>query len=304
MDLRDLKESIEDRSFSPSSMVIVGEDKFLPLQYLEELRSGLNYNLIYVESISEIGGSSEDIFASDNNSSDNDIYVLNTQVVDFCSDILYNNSNVIVVANKIEDDAKKFYKPLLMTVPKLEEWQIKDMVYSFGKGIDTKYLDWLVKSCNNDVNRLYQEMLKISIFPENERSIVFDSMLNDGAFDDISSSTIFNFTGSIAKRDLQTMKTIYSELDNIDVNEFGLLTILYTNFSHIFQIQLGLNPTPDKLGLKPAQFNAIKYNCGKYSGRQLIKILEFLSGIDKRIKTGELPTNILRDYLVLSILSF
>ena len=304
MDLRDLKESIEDRSFSPSSMVIVGEDKFLPLQYLEELRSGLNYNLIYVESISEIGGSSEDIFASDDNSSDNDIYVLNTQVVDFCSDILYNNSNVIVVANKIEDDAKKFYKPLLMTVPKLEEWQIKDMVYSFGKGIDTKYLDWLAKSCNNDVNRLYQEMLKISIFPENERRIVFDSMLNDGAFDDISSSTIFNFTGSIAKKDLQTMKTIYSELDNIDVNEFGLLTILYTNFSHIFQIQLGLNPTPEKLGLKASQFNAIKYNCGKYSGGQLVKILEFLSGIDKRIKTGELPTNILRDYLVLSILSF
>lgn len=304
MDFRDLKESIEDRTFSPSSMVIIGEDKFLPLQYLEEIERNLKYNLMYVESLSEIGGSSEDIFALEDTSSDNDIYVLNTQVVDFCSDVLYNVTNVIVIANKIDDEAKKFYKPLLMTVPKLEEWQIKDMVYSFGKGIDTKYLDWLMKSCNNDVNRLYQEMLKLFIFPENERSIVFNDMLNDGAFDDISSSTIFNFTGSIAKKDLQSMKTIYSELDNIDVNEFGLLTILYTNFSHMFQIQLGLNPTPDKLGLKPAQFNAIKYNCGKYSGGQLVKILEFLSGIDKKIKTGELPTNILRDYLVLSILSF
>ena len=72
----------------------------------------------------------------------------------------------------------------------------------------------------------------------------------------------------------------------------------------IVDIADGGGRTADKLGLKPGQFNAIKYNCGKYNNSQLVKSLEFLSGIDKRIKTGELPTNILRDYIVLSLLSF
>ena len=306
MDLRQLKESIEDRTFSPTSMVIIAKDKFLPLQYLEEIsRKYTNpYNLIYVESLSEIGNSSDDIFASEDTTFDEDIYILNTSIVDFCDDRLYSSNNIIVLANEIEDEAKKFYRPILIEVPKLEEWQVKDMVYSFGKGVNTKILDWFVSACNGDFNRMYQEMLKVVIFPEEQRETIITEMTNDGALYDMSSSTVFNLTGAVTKRDVSALKSIYEEIDNVDVSDFGLLTILYNNFSSIVQIQMGLNPTPEKLDMKPSQFNAIKYNCGKYSSRQLVKILELLSSIDKRIKTGELPTQILRDYLILSIFSF
>ena len=305
MTLQQLKESIEDRTFSPSSFVIISKDKFLPLQYLEEISRNYSvpFHLNYIESLDEID-SNDDLFAPDDTEGNEDIYVLNLSIVDFCSDVLYNNNNIIVIANEIDADAKKFYKPILIEVPNLEEWQIKDMVYSFGKGADTRLLDWFTEVCGCDVNRLYQEMMKVRLFPENERGIILNNMVNDGAVDDLSSGTIFNLTGAIAKKDIQALKSVYAEIDNMDINEFGLLTILYTNFSNMVQIQMGLNPTPDKLGLKPGQFNAIKYNCGKYNNSQLVKSLEFLSSIDKRIKTGELPTNILRDYIVLSLLSF
>jgi DNA polymerase III delta subunit len=305
MTLQQLKESIEDRTFAPSSFVIVAKDKFLPLQYLEEISRNYKnpFHLNYIESLDEIGND-DDLFSADSPDSEEDIHVLNLQIVDFCSDVLYNNNNIIVIANEIDDEAKKFYRPILIEVPKLEEWQVKDMVYSFGKGADTRLLDWFADVCNNDINRLYQEMIKIRLFSESERGIVLNDMINDGAVDDLSSGTIFNLTGALAKKDISALKSVYAEIDNMDVNEFGLLTILYTNFSNMVQIKMGLNPTPDKLGLKPGQFNAIKYNCGKYNNGQLVKSLEFLSSIDKRIKTGELPTNILRDYIVLSLLSF
>ena len=66
---------------------------------------------------------------------------------------------------------------------------------------------------------------------------------------------------------------------------------------------MGVNPTPESLGMSWGQFNAIKHNCGYYSAAQLINILKLISDMDRRIKSGEFPTNIMRDYLILSILS-
>jgi hypothetical protein len=66
---------------------------------------------------------------------------------------------------------------------------------------------------------------------------------------------------------------------------------------------MGVNPTPSSLGMSNGQFNAIKYNCGYYSGNQLVNIMKLISDMDRKIKSGEFPTNIMRDYMILSILS-
>lgn len=283
-------------------MILVSEDKFIPLMYLNEISNNFDYSINYVESLEGINPSNDDIF-SDNNDISSDIVVFNTNLVDFSNEVVYNKDNLIIIANKIDKGPKKFYGDLVIEVPKLADWQIKDMVYSFCRGVDTKHLDWLIHNCNEDVNRLYQESLKLKIFSESERKTVFEDMLNDGAFDDLSSSTIFNFTNAVLKKDISSLKSIYSEIDNIDMNDFGLLTILYNNFMNVVNIQLGINPTAESLGMKQGQFNAVRYNCGYYSERQLINILRFLTSIDRRVKSGEFPTDIMRDYLILSVLS-
>lgn len=283
-------------------MILISEDKFIPLSYIDEISKNFDFSITYIESLEEIRTPVDDIFGSGEESS-SDIIVFNTELVDFSDELLYNKNNLIIIANKIDKGPKKFYGDLVIEVPKLVEWQIKDMVYSFCRGVDTKNLDWLIHNCNGDVNRLYQESLKLKIFNENERKDVFDEMVEDGAFNDLSSNTIFNFTNAILRKDIEGLKIIYEEIDNIDVNDFGLLTILYNNFLNIINIQLGINPTAESLGIKPNQFNAIRYNCGYYSENQLVNIFKLLTDMDRRVKNGEFPTNIMRDYLILSILS-
>ena len=158
-------------------------------------------------------------------------------------------------------------------------------------------------NCNNDVNRLYQEMQKLNIFSEKERIHLFEEMAEDGAFNDLSSNTIFNFTNAVLKKDITSLKAIYEEIENIDVNDFGLLTILYNNFLNVISIQLGINPTAESLGMKWGQFNALKHSCGYYSSNQLITIFKVLTDMDRKVKSGEFPTNIMRDYMILSILA-
>ena len=300
MTLQELKQSLETNTFKPTTMILVSEDKFIPLQYIREMKN--QYDVVYIDSLNDLVPDDNDIF-SDFVEIASDIIVFNTELVDFSDEILFNKDNVIVIAKKIDKASKKFYGDLVIEVPKLVDWQIKDMVYSFGTGIDKKYLDWLIQHCSGDVNRLYQEMTKLTIFSDSEKKHLFEDMIDDGAFDDLSSNTIFNFTNAILKKDYNSLKLIYEEIDNIDVNDFGLLTILYNNFLNVVHIQLGVNPTASSLNMSQGQFNAIKHSCGYYSGNQLIDIVKMLSDMDRRIKSGEFPTNIMRDYMVLSILS-
>lgn len=301
MTLQELKESIENKTFKPHTMILVSSDKFIPLLYMEEINKTFDYTLSYIESLDDLDSSHTDIFEEEEESAD--LVIFNTELVDFSDEILYNKDNIIVIANKIDKASKKFYGDMVIEIPTLVDWQLKDMVYSYCKGVDTKYLDWLIHNCNNDVNRLYNESLKLKIFSENDRQSVFDCMIEDGAFDDLSSNTIFNFTNAILKKDLVSLKRIYEEIDNIDINDFGLLTILYNNFLNVINIQLGINPTAESLGMKPGQFNAIRHSCGYYSGNQLVNIFKLLTDMDRSVKSGEFPTSIMRDYLILSILA-
>lgn len=301
MTLKDLKESVEDGTFKPKSMILVGEDKFIPLQYIQALRD--KFSVTYIEDLSSLVNDVEDIFFAPDSVS-TDLIVYNTEVVDFFNDVLYTKDNIIVVAKKIDKEAKKFYADLVIEIPKLVDWQIKDMVYSFGQGADTKLLDWITYNCGGDVNRLYNELSKVVQFSPNERKHLLSEMIEDGAFDDISNNTIFNFTNAIINRDIKSVGLMMDRISTMDISEFGLMSILYTNFMNIVQIQLGVNPSVEKLGMKPNQFNAIKHNCGKYTSSQLVEIVRFLSELDLKIKSGELPTNILIDYILTSILSF
>jgi hypothetical protein len=181
MTLQELKQALETNTFKPTTMILISEDKFIPLQYVEEIKK--QYNTLYIESLQDLPPNEVDIFENSTEIS-SDVIIFNTELVDFSDEMLFNKDNIIVIANKIDKSSKKFYGDLVIEVPKLAEWQIKDMVYSFGRGIDTKHLDWLIHNCNEDANRLYQEMTKIAVFGEKERKHLFEEMVEDGAFDD------------------------------------------------------------------------------------------------------------------------
>jgi DNA polymerase III delta subunit len=180
---------------------------------------------------------------------------------------------------------------------------LKDYVYSITEGVAHKDLDWLMQLCGTNYARLQQELDKVSLFREDERRYLFDDLIRDGAVDDLSSYSIFNFTNAITSKDLTAIKSVYKELSRMDVNEFGLLTILLKNFKNIIMVQLNANPTPENTGLDGKQLYAIKKIPRVYSATQLVDIYTMLLDIDRQIKSGELPTDILIDYLVTKILS-
>lgn len=303
MNLQDLKTDLENNIYSGTPIIFVtGGNTFIPYQYTKKISDIIQRPVKLIDSLDSVVINKVDIFNT--NTNDEYLCVFNTEDFNYTDISLLNQTNVIVVTKLIKDAAtREVFQDIIVECPKIESWQMKAYLYTNGKGIETRKLDWLLSLCKDDIFRLDQEVSKLSIFSESERKYIFDDFVEDGIFDDLASSSVFNLINAIVTKDRSKLLEIYQDINNIDISEFGLLTLLYNNFKNIIQIQLGNNPTAEKLGVSPKQFSAIKYNCGRYTASQLADVFEFLTEIDFKIKTGQLPTDLLVDYLVQKILS-
>ena len=114
---------------------------------------------------------------------------------------------------------------------------------------------------------------------------------------DLNPLTIFNFTNALLKKDYNSLKSILSDLENIDVEATGVVTIMIKNLKNIIDVQINPKNTASSLGLTPKQFAAVKYNVGKFRNDQLINMFEFLTEVDYRLKNGELTLDETNDML-------
>ena len=294
LDIINLKNSIESGTIGDNLLIMeYSDNSFLCYQYARKIAEVRKKSIRYVDSIEEMQ-TQESIFG--------DIQDDDCIKVYSCEELI-TPDNYSKIKNAIIITKKSPSIPgIVVKMPKLESWHIKDYIYSIAEGLDSKYLDFLQLICNDDIYRIQQELDKLTIFTVDERKFLFESMLDDNAFGDLSSKTVFDFSNALITKNVKALSCIYDEIENIDISEMGLLTILIQNFKNIISIQLSKNATAESLNMKPNQFYAIKKNINHYTGDQLIKIYQFLLGIDKKVKTGELTTNILRDYMVVNIL--
>ena len=129
-------------------------------------------------------------------------------------------------------------------------------MYSILENMDKRYIDWLISNCNSDIYRLQQEADKLVFFNEQERNILFEQLLEDDAFSDITNKGIFDFTDAIVKKNKQGIIKIYEDIENMDVDPLGLVTILYQNFRKLIQVWLNRYATPENTGLSSKQIYA------------------------------------------------
>lgn len=304
MKIEELKEKIETKQLDESSYIFIYEDvNFIPLQYINEISKVREMNIEYIDSLSGVGSVANDIFGA--TTSSNSMKVLITNELESISDKFIFEKNTYVVVSKIKDKTNiERLSNCIVNVPKLEGWQIKDYVYSLAEGINTKNLDWLIESCNEDIYRLENELDKFKLFSENERKYLFDDMLSDGAFVDLSNFNVFNVTNAVTSRDYDMLSRTLREIKSFDAEPLGVVTLLYNAFKKLILVWLANNPTPENTGLKSGMIYAIKNQSRVFNKEQLLSSYLLLTNIDKMLKTGYIDTSWLIDYLICRILTY
>lgn len=298
MKLEDLKSSIEANKYDYNFLIFIDKDsEFLSEQYIYAIKDILHKDLNYIEDINQVLKSSSLFGGYESDYLD----IVKVDTFDTIDKRLFNKNNLIIVCKKISDEAKAFYNEYIVNFSKLENWQIKDYLYSMCDGLDDKQLEYILNITNNNIYRLQVEIDRITLFDKSVRSNIFKEFMGEGVLEDLSSYTIFNLTNAILKRDKSAVSNIYKELKSMDVEPIGLLTILYNNFRNIIKIQLTNNATPEGTNIPSKQFWAIKHNCGIYTKQKLITIFIMLTDLDRKIKTGELNVSFLIDYILVNI---
>lgn len=305
MTIQELKKQIETNCVTDAPLIFKDDESmFLSNQYIEAISRSKNLRINYIEDLSEVISDGFDFFGIETVEQPDCLNVLKSSVYSWGNTDIARTTNLIVVVTKFADkEAEKKLSDYIVVMPKLEDWQIKDYVYSICEGVDHKDLDWLMSLCGKNICRLQQELDKLTLFNVDERKYLFNSFIRDGAVNDLSSYNIFNFTNAIASKDMLTLKSIYKEIERADITDFYLLTVLLKNFRNIVLVQLNPNPTPETTGLESKQLYAIKRIPRCYSPDQLVRIFTFLCDIDRQVKEGELPASLVVDYLTVKILS-
>lgn len=291
MTVEELKHMIETNTYKGNILIAKCpyNSDFIFHQYLSKYIKDNNLNLKIIDTIDELPKPS--LF---NSQEDNQyLYYL---ITDTLKDVPTTQYKLWI---KILKPSKKIKESdYYIEFKKIEDWQIIDYIHTVGKDLSENQERKLFKLYGKNLFRLEIELNKISIFDHPSK------YFNDQLFDGKSIYSVFDLSNAIVQRDVDKIIKIYHEIDSIDIEPFGLYTILCDNFRKIIGIQLGRNVTPEQLGVSDKQLWVIKkYSCGHYSNEELVNIYKWLLDIDYKIKSGKFDTNFLLDYIVYKIIS-
>lgn len=287
MNIEKLKYCIINKETLPNVLIFKyssNESEFIFNQYLREYSNYSGYNIKHVDDLSEISNSLFD-------SVSNNVYVYDVKKLD---SIPQTTNNIWIKCKSVSSRLKDCD---IIDIPKLEEWQIKDFIETLTK-LDKDICDKLYNNYKNNLFRLDLEIEKLKLF--NDPSEVYNKIENQ-LYIDSAENSIFDVTNCIIRRDVEALKKM--KLDTLDIDVFGLIKILLTNFRYVIDIQLAINSTPEYVGVSSKQFWAIKnYSCNFYSKEELVYIYRFLLTIEDKIKLGYINSLISIDYIICKIM--
>ena len=296
LSIKEIKLDIESNNTLPNILIFkVGKSdssEFLFHQYINEYSKNKNLDIIFVDSITEL--TSTGLFICNSNN----LYVYETTKLDVS--LVNITSNVWVKCSSIPKKVEEEYSDIIIEIPKLEEWQIKDYIFSNTGNLLEQNANKLYSNYKGNLFRLELELEKLKLFDNKQE--IYDQ-IESQLYVDSTEYSIFDLTNCILRRDINKLLQLKNELSIIDVDPFGLIKILINNFRYVIDIQLAKNATPDYVGISSKQFWAIKnYSCGFYTKDELVYIYKFLLSLDDKIKSGEIPIELIINYIICKIL--
>jgi hypothetical protein len=295
MNLSQLKDNINNNRCIKLPLIFINENdnNFLIKTYIYAISKNNSLKIKKVDNLNEIIDIENSMFKEDNY-----LYIYEFKKDDIIQKKLIDQYNIIIISsNDIKDlDIEK------VIFNKLEPWQIQDYIKQLIPGLNDLEIDWLCKNSKYDIYRLNNEADKINIFEKKDQNIIFKDINEDNGYSDLNELTIFNLSNAILIKDMVTIKKVIKDINNIDIEGTGLVTILLKNFLNILDIQTNRQSSSSNLGIGEKQFKYIKYNqCNKYSDKELFDIYTFLTSIDYKLKSGLLDmTNHQLTYYILS----
>lgn len=310
MQLSELKSKLKEHTLSNDLIVFVcDKSRFLAEQYKDLICQERSLDEKHIGSLAELNSSLSLIV-------DNSDYVnvLTTDVFDEYHDDYHQFTDTIVICDSIkEKKIENALKDYIIKTPALKQWQVLDYIKARCPSLDQDLIEWLYDATGGSIERIDNELDKISLFDKTEQNNALIAIKNSPKSDlykiiDKSAkkpmADIYVLKNWIISRDYKNLSEFLYHESNMDcsgLNPFTLVNLLMFDLKNRL---VAKSMTAAEMGISDGQYKFLKYNKLGYSLPTMLQKLDFLSSFDLKVKSGNLDidNSKLLDYVICNML--
>lgn len=284
MKLIDLKKFITDKIVPSEFMIFVSKDNpFLANQYAKALGEIAVGGVNKISSIYEPQQSSIMLLTTPGEA----LNILTTEVFDERSEDYSQFENTIVICEQVDKSIAKNVENYVVKFPKLEEWQLCDYAKTLCPAIDDEDILWLVKTTENSIERVNNELAKVALFDKNEQKEVFSAIRFDPQ-SDLYNVDLFAIVNALVLGDKAVLFDFVKH-NGWEIHEPVVLTNrALSSLKNILIITQNPNLTAEDCGVSFGQYKFIKNSYRSLNIAAAKKKLKFLANFDLLLKTSQL----------------
>lgn len=300
MTLQELKTQLLE-GIAPSEFIILlcKDGDFIANQYVERMCQLRHVKENRISSVYDPLASALSLVVDSSDA----VNVLRTDKFDERSDDYSQFANTVVICSELDKSIASAVKGFTVAVPALQDWQVKAYMKAVCKGIDQNVVDWLYAAAGGDIYRIVNELDKLALFEGQEREQVIESLMND------PKSGLYPHDDFVISNALETNKKeqladVLLHINCIKYDPIAVANSLLKKLKNMALIKLNSGATASELGVSPQYYNYIK-NRAVYPLDKLFDNVEFLSGLDLRLKSSELeltPSKLM-DYIICKLMA-
>lgn len=283
MTVMDLKNYITNNLLPSDFMIFIRKNNsFLADQYLKALGKLSPGGLTKISSIYEPIQSSLALLTASNT-----LNVLTVDTFDERAEDYGQFENTIVVCDQVDKSITKNVDKYIIEFPKLEDWQIFDYAKTLCSGLDTDEINWLINATGGCLERLVNELDKVSIFDKHNQKEIFNSIMFDPQ-SDLYTTDLFKIVNALVEGDTRTLFEFISHNDYESLDPVVLANRATTSLKNIILVSQNPALSAEDCGISAGQHRFIKYNYRSINLEAAKVKLKFLVNFDLDLKTSKL----------------
>ncbi len=173
--------------------------------------------------------------------------------------------------------------------------------------MDYKTIKYFSSYCLNNNEKIINELNKLKCYKysENDKNISIDDINNIVMRD--YDEDIFDLVNAIVEKNKTRAFDLYYRISKKEKDAVNIVASVAGGIRNLYSVKILLeknyrqNDISNILGIKPYAVSIASQNCGNYSTKKLLGLLDMLSEIDYKTKSGKGHSNTLFEMFLLSL---
>ena len=287
MTLIELKDCITNKIVPSDFMIFVNKDNsFLASQYIKALEELSIGGINKVSSIYEPQQSSLMLLTD----TEGVLNVLITDTFDERSEDYSQFENTIVVCEQVSKDIVKNVENYVIKFPKLTDWQICDYAKTLCPNVEESELMWLVQASDNSIERVCNELDKVSLFNKTEQKEILAAIRFDPQTD-LYKVDLFTIVNALIEGNLPVLFDFLKH-DGYEIYEpVVLVNRALSSLKNIILVTQNVDLSAEALGVTDKQHYKLMSRYHSLNIEAVKQKIKFLTNFDLMLKTSQLEIN-------------